>query len=153
MASAAHRAALVERSGRELGCARLCEHADGEETGRHEVVAVGLRPQSAPAGLRRPPERTGRQLREEKREIGLVGRLEEELCRAADAEPGDFAQRLVGDQPAANLGNPGKLRDEIGPGLGFKAHGSSGSAPISLPNSAGSCAAHCVMLPAPSMTT
>ena len=89
----------------------------------------------------------GRQVFEEERQVFLVGRGEEQLRRPADAEPGDFAQGLVGDQPAAHLGNPGlQLRDQVG-----IAHFTSFCS--SAPSSPGSAAAHCVILPAPRHTT
>ena len=45
----------------------------------------------------------GGQARQERGEIVLVRRQEQHLRRPADAEPGELGQRLVGEQPAAQL--------------------------------------------------
>ena len=51
--------------------------------------------------------KTGRSGRDGAQEIGEVvgvGRREQHLRRPADAEPGDVGKRLVGGEPAAQLG-------------------------------------------------
>ena len=80
---------------------------------------------------------------EEIREIGFVGRQEHDLCRAADAKPGERRQRLVRHKPPAQIGHRRRKRNrDVG-----KAHAGCSA------NCAGKAAAHCVMLPAPRQTT
>ena len=56
----------------------------------------------------------GGQHAEEIRQVGLVLRHEQHLRRPADAEPGQFGERLVRQQPAAQLGRAGfQVRSDI----------------------------------------
>ncbi len=56
-------------------------------------------------------------LREEIGEIGLVLRHEQHLRRPADAEPGQLGERLVRQQPPAQLGHAGfQVSSDVGKG-------------------------------------
>ena len=57
----------------------------------------------------------GRDAAQEIGEIGGVGRREQDLRRAADAEPRDVGERLIGNQPAAQIGQCGRqFRCQVG---------------------------------------
>ncbi len=90
---------------------------------RHAAVAhdqVG-------AGADHVDRNVGRHVAQEVSQIVFVLRHEERLRRTADAKPGEFGERLVGQQPPAQFGH---LRFQVGHDVGeaHSAFNSSGSA-------------------------
>ena len=76
------------------------------------------------------------QARQEIGEVFFVGRLEQQLRRAADAKPGERRQRRVGAELAAERGGErGDRRGEIGEGHDARpvARGRAGLSPLSGP--------------------
>ena len=72
---------------------------------------------------------SGRQVAQEIGQIVLVLRHEEHLRRAADAEPGQFAERLVGQQTPAQSGMRAfRSADDVGKAITLSAFNSAGSA-------------------------
>ena len=67
---------------------------------------------------------SGRQIAQEIRKVVFIFRHEEGLRRTADAKPGEFSQRLIGEQPPAQFGH---LRLQLGNDVG-KAHSAFNSA-------------------------
>ena len=59
---------------------------------------------------------SARQTREEIGEIVLVGRREQRLGRAADAEPGEGRQRDVRGEPPAQVGGEPRRGEDVGEG-------------------------------------
>ena len=58
---------------------------------------------------------SGWQISQEIRQVVFIFRHEERLCRTADAKPGEFAKRLVGQQSPAQFGHPGfQVGDDVG---------------------------------------
>jgi hypothetical protein len=93
------------------------------------------------AGADRDRRTIGRQIAQEIRKIVFVLRQEENLRRAADAKPGQLGERLVGEQPSAQVRH---ARFQFARDIG-ETH--------SAFNSSGSACAHCVIEPAPRQMT
>ena len=131
----------------------------------HHALDAAVAHQQVRADAQHRHRHVGRQRLQERRQILGIGRPEQHLGRAAGAEPGLRAERRIGRQPAARLGQPVdqvRMRGLRAPscrrsavegrGSLAMARGPACSAAIcwSWP---GSACAQAVMLPAPRQTT
>ena len=151
----------VERAGARHHLVALDRDAgEAAHQADHHALDAAVAHQQVRADAQHRHRHVGRQRLQEFREIRRVGRTEQHLGRAAGAEPGLRAERRIGGQPAARLGQP---VDQVRAG-GLERHHAAVPESLAMARgpafSAASCwswpgsaCAQAVILPAPRQTT